>query len=432
MKIIKNKRKGYVVSLEIEESQDVFPQALDKAFSKIQKKAKLPGFRKGKVPRKVFEQNFGKDYLVEEALQIVVNDAYVSAIKELDLKIVDYPKNIDIKPYKSDKNISFSCEVDVEPIAKLGKYKGLKIKKTVDENVDAAEIEQSINQQLSQHATFHVTEDSSAEGDILSLAMQVKVDDKIYQAWTKENASLRLGSGLYGPDVDSELVGLKTSEKKSFTVTYAADFHIEALKSKSASFDIEVLEVRQKKLPELTDEWVEKNVEDNTVKTASDFKDMVKKNLEKQKKQQSKQALEQACLDTAIADLEIDIPNAMIENEIDQSIKYFEYELKRMGISIKQYMDYQNLSLESLRDNYKESSIKSIKIRYLLDLVQKKEKISATDADLEAAVKMWEDKNITCLDDLKKDSKFDLESFRSNHSKQLTIDFLVSSSKISS
>ena len=438
MKIEKQSKKGYVVSLKVSETQEGMPDAMERAFLKYRKNVKIQGFRKGKVSRAVFEKAYGTEVLIQEAVDDLVNKAYGQAVKELDLKIVDYPKNLNVEPYDENKDIVFSCEVDVEPEGKLGKYKGLKLKKE-DESVSKDDEEAVMNQALDRFASYESTDKAAKEGAILRLKMKAaivterdgKEEKEPYEPWCKESSGLRLGAALYGKELDDQLLGLKKGDKKEIAVSYDDSFHIEDLKGKSLSFDVEIDDVRQKTLPELTDEWVEKNIKEEGVKTAKTYKENLVKGLHEQKKESVKRNYEQAAIDAALEKFEIDLPSGVVEREMDQSVYYFANELKRMGFGLDQYLKQQNMDPKAFRENYRESATKSVKTRKLLEAVVAKEKISVDDDALDSLVKSWNDPKLLSLDDVRKDPNMDVEYLRKSHSQQRALEFLVSSAKIS-
>lgn len=430
MKVIKNKRQGFVVSLEIEAPLDNFEEFLHKAFLKYRKDAKVQGFRKGKVTRAVFEKNYGKDILIEEATHYLVNQSYIDAVKSLDLKVVDYPKNMNVDPFNPDKPLRFTCEVDVEPEGKLGKYKGLAVKKKDDE-VKAEDVQKVMDQFRDRSASFELTDEACSEGSILRISLKATLDGENYEAWSKESTGLRLGSALYGSDFDTEVLGLKKDDAKSFEITYPEDFHIEALKTKTVAFDVTVLEVRAKKLPDLSDEWVKENVKDEGVDSVDSWKIKIEEQLKVQLESENKKAIESEVIDAALEKFEIDIPQGMIDQEVERSVQYFAQEIGRMNIGLDQYLSQMNISAEKFRDNFKENAQKTVKTQLFLGQLIKKEKISATDEDIETLIQSWNDEKIKSLDDLKNTPNVDIENIRDSLSRQQGVDFLVSSAKIS-
>ena len=274
MKVVKSKRNGNTMSLEIEATHEELESKFDGAFKKVSKKATLPGFRKGKVPRKIFEREFGKGSIIQEAIYDVVNDSYKSALEELGLKVIDYPKNVNIEDYKENKPVKFSCDVDVEPDIKLKKYKGLKVEfKEKKAEKDALKKEMDIL--IGMHATYESVNREAKDEDIVRFNATAAIDDQPFELWSRENQATRLGVKNYGESFDSELVGLQTGDKKTFKVTYDNDFKTVEVQGKTVHFDVEIKEVRERILPELTDELVKKI--DKSCTTVADWKEKITK-----------------------------------------------------------------------------------------------------------------------------------------------------------
>ena len=213
MKVLKSKRNGNTINLEVEASHEEIESKFEGAFQKVRKKASLPGFRKGKIPRKIFEKNFGKEVIIQEAVYDVINETYKSAIEELKLKVIDYPKNVDVDEYKENKSIKYRCDVDVEPELKLKKYKGLKIsfdKKTADEGA----LKQEMDILIGMHATYENVDSEAKDGDIVRFNAKATIDGETYETWSRENQATRLGAKNYGEEFDTILLGLKKGDKK--------------------------------------------------------------------------------------------------------------------------------------------------------------------------------------------------------------------------
>ena len=250
MKILKSKRKGNTVSLEVQESSEAIEKAIHIAFKKIVKNASVPGFRKGKVPRDIFEKTYGKDMLIEEGVQEAVNKAYQQSILELDLKVIDYPKNLNIGEYKESADISFTCDVDVVPEVKLGKYKGIKIK-TDKIKVEKEQIETQINQLKEKAAEYVTVERPIQENDIVRAHTEAKIDDYAYEPWTRKNTGLKVGLGSFGKEFDEQVTGLKNNEVKNFSITYPDTFEIKDIAGKEVHFTVEIAERSEEHTSEL-------------------------------------------------------------------------------------------------------------------------------------------------------------------------------------
>ncbi|MGA0241703.1 MAG: trigger factor [Candidatus Marinamargulisbacteria bacterium] len=427
MKVVKSKRNENTVNLEVEASHDELSAKFDGAFKKVRKKASLPGFRKGKIPRKIFEKNFGKEVIIQEAIYDVVNDTYKSAIDELKLKVVDYPKNVDVDDYKEDKPIRFRCDVDVEPELKLKKYKGLKV--TVDtKTADQAAVDAEIDTLVGMHATYEKIDGEAKNDTIVRFNATATIDGVPLDTWTRDNQATRIGTHNYGEEFDNALLGLTAGDKKNVTVSYPADYKNESVQGKTVVFDIDVSEIRERKLPELTDELVQKI--DKTCLTVSEWKQKLETELNARYESENNQAKEQAIFDALIQENPLSIPDAMVEQEINMSLMQFEYTLRQQGMDMKQYMSITNKTESDMRDDVKEGSQKKVHLRKIIEAIIEKESISVTDDDINAEIISWKDEKITNLDDLKASPNNQLYSLKNNLLDKKVREFLVQSAKI--
>lgn len=427
MKVLKNKRKDFTVSLEIETNIDNMSSAMDRAFKNIVKDVKLQGFRKGKVPRGVFEKHYGKEVLIQDAVNFLVDDAYRGAVEELDLKIVDYPKNVDVDQYQEGKKLTFRCDVDVEPEVKLGKYKGIKTSKQPDTATDE-QIDAEINRSLEQYAAYEEADKASEDTDIIQMNMKASVDGEEYGPWTRQNAGSRIGMANYGPEFDTEVTGLKKGDKKEFKTTIPEDFAIEDLRGKEVSFEVELLSVRSKTLPELTDEFVAEKIEN--FETVDAFKSSIKERLDQQAKQAAEQEERADVLKQIVDDVNLELPEAMVRGECDRQLRYFEQTLMQSGIGMQQYMDMAQKTIDDLREDVKEQAESSLKTQLVLQAISDKEKIDVTDEDCNEEIAKWNHESIKNVDDLKANPQLDLESLKLTIKERKTVDFVMENAKI--
>ena len=427
MKVLKSKRTDNTINLEIEISLDDLESKMDGAFKKVSKKASLPGFRKGKVPRKLFEREFGKEHIIQEAIYDSVNDTYKSAIDELKLKVIDYPKDVDIDEYKEGKTIKYRCNVDVEPEIKLKKYKGLKVefkeKKASDDD-----LQKEIDVLVGMHATYESVERESKTDDIVRFHAKATIDDEPFELWSRENQASRLGVNNYGEQFDQELTGLQKDDKKSFTVTYPDDFKTAEVAGKTVAFDVDVQEVRERILPELTDELVKKI--DKECETVKALKDKVKEDLDKRHETENKQQKEQVVFDALIEENNFELPQSMIDQEVNTSLMQFEYSIRQQGMDINQYMQITNKKEDDLRNDMKESSEKRLKIRKIFEAIVEKEKIKVEDSDLQAEIDSWNHETIKTIEDVEQSKTHDISLLKNNLIDQKVRDFVIDSAKI--
>jgi len=426
MKVLKNKRKGNTVSLEIETSTDIINDAFEQAFKKLVKQSKVPGFRKGKAPRTTFEKHYGKSVIVQEGLPNAVNQAYFKAVQELELDVVDYPKNVDIGEYKENEPLVFTCEVDVRPTVKVGKYKGLKV--TQDPaTVDAEKVNEQIKQLQENAAAYNEVDRPSQDEDIVRLNIKATLDGNVFDQWTRENMGVKIGLKNFGEDFDKEIIGLSKDEEKSFTVNYADDFSESQVAGKEVSFEIKLIETREKALPELNDEFAKKV---SKFETYDEFKKDLEDNLSKDIKEKSESKLKSDLIDLVIEDSKMDVPEGMINHEIENDLRYYEQTLSRSGGTLATYLQMMGQSEEEFKVQLREGALKRIQSELVIEEISKKETIEASDDDLKDEVRKM-------LPNLKDEKEIEehLEKINNDGLKKMiiqrkTVDFIVSNAKI--
>lgn len=397
--VIKNKKTGYTHALVIEASQEEIEAGLNEAFKRLVKTAKVSGFRQGKIPRKVFEQNYGKEIISQEGIPTIINDAYSAAVQELDIHVVDYPRDVKVDEYKDAEKLQFSCEVDVEPEVKLGKYKGLKATKDSEKGSDE-DVQKQLTDLLQNYAEYQASEDGkAAEGDILLLNMNTKIGEDAYAAWSREGVGVNLGSGMFGADFDNELAGAQKDQKLSFSIDFEEDFSTKEVAGKTVQFDVEVKEVRQKQLPELTDEFVTKLGE---FKTAEELKNKIRENLDTEAKQNSENKLTDSLLTQIIEDMKVDIPEGMLRQELDNTLNQFKNQIKQQtGLEFDKYIEIIGKTEAAIKEEWKADAEKRVKSELAIKAIGIKEKLDPVDADYDAEIKKLGMKEIESYDAFK-------------------------------
>ena len=415
------------MSLEVEASHEELESKFDGAFKKVGKKASLPGFRKGKVPRKIFEREFGKDVIIQEAIYDVVNDTYKSAIDKLNLKVIDYPKNVDIDEYKENKSIKFRCDVDVEPEVKLKKYKGLKVS-FEEKKAEKDALQKEMDILIGMHATYESVDREAKNDDIVRFNAKASINGEPFELWSRDNQATRMGVHNYGEAFDSEIIGLQKGDKKTFSVTYADDFKTADVQGKTIDFDVEVSEVRERILPELTDDLANKI--DKDCKTVSEWKEKLQKELDSRFDNENKQQKEQVVFDALVEENPLEIPPAMVEQEVNMSLMQFEYSIRQQGMDLKQYMQITNKTEEDLRNDLKETSEKRIQLRKLIEAIVEKEKLEISDDELQKEIDSWNHETIKTIDDVTASKSHDITTLKNNLLDQKVRDFIIDSAKI--
>ena len=427
MKILKSNRKENTVSLKIEVSEEEFNDAMNKAFKSVSKHAKIKGFRKGKITRNIFEKHYGKDILIQEATSNAVNDTYTKAIQEESLNVVDYPANIDISKYEEGKNITYTCDVTVAPIPKLGKYKGLKVKKEV-EIIDEDKINQEIDKEREKYVDYPISEGAAEKDSILRLNITATIDNEPYEQWTKENVSIKLGLGSYSEQFDTEITGLKINDEKSFEIKYDKDFVNSEVQDKTVAFKIKVNEIRERKLPELDEELVKKISDKDSVES---YKAHLQETLTKQAATQAEEKVKNDLIEQAIENMKIDIPEVLITRETDYYIKDIENRIKQSGLTLEQYCEFSKTSIDEMKEKYKDEAVKKIKTDFCLKEIAEEEKIEITDETVKEDIKSWGNEELQSDEQVESYlKKIDINNLKHIIKMKKTIDFLVDNAKI--
>ena len=364
--------------IEIEVVGKEWEEVLDKAFKKANKKAKIDGFRPGKAPKEVFIKKYGKQSLYMDAADAAADIAYQKLLKEHadDVKELVARPDIALKDV-NDEKIVFLFTLTTRPEVKLGKYKGLGIKKD-EVKAEAEEIEDAINHMRERYAEDVIKEGAIASGDIAVIDFEGFVDGKAFDGGKSENYSLKIGSGTFIPGFEEQLIGLKSGDKKDVKVTFPADYHAEDLKGKEAIFKVTVHEVKEVKVPELDkDFFADLGMEG--INTKEELEAQVSENILARKEMEAENKYLDDLLEAAAKEVKIDIPEAMINEELDRMVQQYSDHLKMQGITIEQFYQFTNSDEMALRDQMRPEAVKRITYRLMLEEIAKEEKIEIDD-----------------------------------------------------
>jgi len=374
------KKEGNQGVLTFEVDAESFNKALDQAFKKVVKQVNIPGFRKGKVPRMIFEQRFGVESLYQDAIDFLLPEAYSKAIDETGIEPVDQP-NIDIEKIERGSNLVFTAEVTVKPEVKLGEYKGLKVP-AQDVEVTDEDVNHQLGHMQERFAELAVKEEGAIEsGDTAVIDFEGFLDGAPFEGGKGENYSLEIGSNSFIPGFEEQLIGLKAGEEKEIEVTFPEDYHAEELKGKPATFKVKVHEVKVKQLPELDDEFA-KDV-DEEVETLDQLKEKIKNQLKEQKESAALNNKRDAVVEQAAENAEMDIPDAMIEREIDRMIREVEQQMASQGITMDMYYQFSGTDEQGLREQLKDNAEKRVRGNLTLEAIANAENIEVTDEEVE-------------------------------------------------
>lgn len=374
------KQEGNEGVLTVEVDADTFNKALDDAFKKVVKQVSIPGFRKGKVPRGLFEQRFGVEALYQDALDILLPVEYPKAVEEAGIEPVDRPE-IDVEKIEKGENLIFTAKVTVKPEVKLGEYKGLGIEKD-DTAVTDEDVQNELKSLQERQAELVVKEDGKVEeGDTVVLDFEGFVDGEAFEGGKAENYSLEVGSGSFIPGFEDQLVGLEAGAEKDVEVTFPEEYHAEELAGKPAVFKVKIHEIKAKELPELNDEFA-KDV-DEEVETLAELTEKTKKRLEEAKENEADAKLREELVVKAAENAEADIPQAMIDTELDRMMKEFEQRLQMQGMNLELYFQFSGQDENALKEQMKEDAEKRVKSNLTLEAIAKAENLQVTDEEVE-------------------------------------------------
>ena len=371
------------LTFEIEPAK--IKEGLDTAFNRVKKTLNVPGFRKGKVPRQIFNKMFGEESLYQDALNAVLPEAYANAVAESNIKPVAQPE-IDVESMEKDSTWVLTAKVTVEPEVKLGQYKDLEVKARSTEVTDE-EVDAEIKKLQEQQAELVLKEDQpAAEGDTVVIDFEGKVDGVAFDGGKGENYSLELGSNTFIPGFEDQLVGHKAGETVEVNVTFPEEYHAEDLKGKDAVFETTIHEVKTKELPELDDEFA-KDV-DEEVDTLVELKAKTRERLEAQKQNAAKEAIQEEVIDKAVENAEIgEIPGAMIEEDVHRQMDQYLAGLQLQCISADMYYKLTGSSEEDLHKQFESGAQKRVKTNLVLEAIVAAEDIKASEEEINAEIK---------------------------------------------
>lgn len=419
------KLEGNQGVLTVEVDAETFSKALDEAFKKVSKQVNIPGFRKGKVPRGMFEQRFGVESLYQDALDIILPEVYPQAVEEAGIEPIDRPE-IDVEQIEKGKNLIFTAKVVVKPEVKLGEYKGLEVEK-VDAEVSEEDVDAELKTLQERHAELVVKEDGAVEnGDTVVIDFEGFVDGEAFEGGTAENYTLEIGSGSFIPGFEDQLVGLEAGGEKDVEVTFPEEYHAENLAGKPATFKVKLHEIKAKELPALDDEFA-KDV-DEEVESLEALKAKTRTRLEETRKAEAENTLRDSLVDKASDNAEVDIPQILIENEVNRMMQEFEQRLQAQGMNLELYFQFSGQDEDALKEQMKEDASKRVKYNLTLEAIAKAENIEVTDEEVDAEIaKMAEMYNMP-VENIKQ-ALGSLEGLKEDLKVRKAIDFLVENSK---
>ncbi|MGO2952260.1 MAG: trigger factor [Lactobacillus sp.] len=365
-------------------SQDELKLGLDQAFKRVKPNLRVPGFRKGHVSRVIFDRYYGEEALYEDALNLVLPDAYDAAVKEAGIAAVGQPQ---IMPEAMDKGKDWTMKatVSVEPEVKLGDYKGIEVPKQ-STRVYAKDVDAELEKRRNQNAELVLKDGEAAKGDTVTIDYAGTVDGKAFDGGSAKNYALELGSGSFIPGFEDQLIGHEAGDDVDVVVTFPKDYGAKDLAGKEAHFATTVHEVKSKELPKLDDEFA-KDVDDS-VETLADLKDKIKEDLKSKKAEAADAAIQEAAIKVAVKNATIDeIPEPMIKEDVDTQLNQYLGNMQRQGIDPKTYYKLTNTNEAQLRSQFSADAAERVKTNLVLEAIAKAEKLTATEVDLKTEIK---------------------------------------------
>lgn len=386
-----------VVKLVIEATAEEFEAGLNTAYNKSKNKINVPGFRKGKAPRKMIEKLYGAEIFYEDAANAIIPDAYANAATESELDIVSQPK-INVVQLEAGKPFIFEAEVAVRPEVELGQYKGVEVSKC-DTEVTDADVEEEIKKVQEQNARTITVEDRAVkDGDMTVIDFEGFVDGVAFEGGKGENYPLTIGSHSFIDNFEEQIIGMNIGDEKEINVTFPEEYHAEALKGKPATFKVSVKEIKEKQLPELDDDFAQ-DVSD--FDTLAEYKEDIKKKVADRKAAEAKSKKESEAIDKVVAESKMDIPEAMIQTQVNRMAEDFAQRLQQQGLSLEQYFQYTGLTADKIIDDMKPEAEKRIKNSLVLEAIAKAENIEVSDEEFEAELQKMADMYKMELDKIK-------------------------------
>ncbi len=375
------KQEGNTGTLTVEVPAEEVTAGLDKAFKKVVKQVQAPGFRKGKMPRQMFEKMYGVEALYNDALDFILPEAYANAVEEAGVEPIDRPE-IDIEQMEKGKTLIFKAVVTLKPEVKLGDYKGLEVTRQETEVTDE-EIEAQLQERQQAFAEMVVKEDGTVEnGDTIKLDFEGFVDGEAFEGGKAEQYDLEIGSGSFIPGFEEQLVGLKQGEEKDVEVNFPEEYHAAELAGKPAVFKVKVQEIKAKEVPELDDELAKEI--DEEVESLDALRAKLKETTLEEKKAASETALRDELVEAAARNAEVDIPEVMVNSEVDRMMGEFEQRLQMQGMNLELYFQFSGQNEEALRTQMNDDAQNRVRVSLVLEAIGKAENVEVAEEDINA------------------------------------------------
>ena len=422
---VENTENKNEVKLSFVVEAEKFDEAMKKVYAKTAKYFTIPGFRKGKAPMNMVEKQYGTEIFHEDTFNELVPEIYETAIKENNIQVVSNP-DIDITQIGKGKDLIFTAIVQIKPEVKLGKYKGIELKK-IEYNVSDHDIEHELGHMAEHNARLVSIEDRPVEkGDITVIDFEGSIDGVPFEGGKAEKHELEIGSNTFIPGFEDQIVGMKLEEEKDITVTFPEDYFSKELAGKPAVFKVKLHEIKKKELPKIDDEFA-KDVSE--FETLAELKNSIKERMQKANEEKAKYEMEDAALKAVSDNVEIDIPSGMIDAEIDNMMKDLEQRLQYQGLTLAQYFTLSGKTEAQVREEMKEQAEKAVKSRLVIEAIIKAEDIKPEEKEVEEKLKEMA-KNYGKTEEEMSKNEYIKEYIENNMKVEKAIEFIVNNAKI--
>lgn len=370
------------VKMEITVGLEQFKKGIDKAYRSNVQKFNVPGFRKGKVPKAVIEKMYGEEVFYEDAVNYIINETYPDAVEEKNIEPVDRPE-IDVVEIGKDKDLVYTATVTVKPEVELGEYKGVEVKK-VEFPVTDEDVQKRLESLRERNARIVTREDGVVEkGDIATIDFEGFIDGVPFEGGKGTNYDLEIGSGSFIPGFEDGLIGKKAGEEVDVNVTFPEDYRAAELAGKAAVFKVKINEVKYKELMPLDDEFA-KDVSE--FETLEELKEDTRKKLVESNELRAKRQFEDDVMKKVVDNAKVDIPEVMVNKEIDYMMEDISMRLKYQGITLEQYAEYINTTVEKMREDYRNMAYDKVKTALVIEKIGKVENVTASEEEIEAEI----------------------------------------------
>lgn len=398
MKVTAERIDNHKTVLNLEIPQAEVAKALEKAYRKLANQVNIPGFRKGKAPRKVVEMRVGKEALLDEAFEILAPEAYNKALAEQAIEPVGRPE-IEVVTLDENQPLVFKATVVKKPEVTLGQYKDLAIEKTVAEITDA-EVDAEVEKTRSRNAKMIVVENAELQkGDLAIIDFKGFIDGVPFDGGEGKSYPLEIGSGSFIPGFEDQLIGAKSGEEREVSVSFPEDYFVAELAGKAAKFTVNIHDIKRKEMPELDDEFAKETSEFDTL---AELKADIKNKLEQAAEARAEREFRTAAIKAAVDNASLEVPEVMTETQIDNMIQDFDINLQQRGMKLDKYLEYTKMDMEALRNNYRESALYNVKTDLVLEAIVKAENLTTTPEEMQQEVASMAENYQTTVEEIAK------------------------------